>query len=260
MIGEKDNQNIFKQYTKVILEQVNGDQIESLLNKVKSSSLDPQTKYELVEFLNKSNNPQQNKSGNLEGFDRYNKAIWDKKIEDLKKPNDENSEYDALGRKIDWQTTKKGSDYIDMMRDPSKRPRVQTDKAEALEKEYEKKINDLKEKYKNVQREQYSPAVESKYTWSRDKNNEYFYGMLDWMKQGDARQWQKMANGDTSNGLYNDVETVGHPELNYEIQAKDTMRKILELDDAYLSGNKRKLYHLLGLTNPDDGSYLDGSV
>lgn len=52
MIGKKDNHDIFKQYKQVLLEQVEDDGISSLLNRIKSSSLDPKTKGEIISLLN----------------------------------------------------------------------------------------------------------------------------------------------------------------------------------------------------------------
>jgi hypothetical protein len=51
MLGKKDNHDIFNQYKSLLLEQVDGDAISSLLNKIKTSQLDSKTKTEILNLL-----------------------------------------------------------------------------------------------------------------------------------------------------------------------------------------------------------------
>lgn len=51
MIGKKDNKDIFKQYTRVLLEQAEDNAIASLMNRIKTSQLDGQTKSEILNLL-----------------------------------------------------------------------------------------------------------------------------------------------------------------------------------------------------------------
>jgi len=51
MIGKKDNHDIFNQYKRVLLEQVEENNISSLINRVKVSSLDGKTKSEILDLL-----------------------------------------------------------------------------------------------------------------------------------------------------------------------------------------------------------------
>lgn len=51
MIGKKDNKDIFKQYTRVLLEQTEDNAIASLMNRIKTSQLDGQTKSEILNLL-----------------------------------------------------------------------------------------------------------------------------------------------------------------------------------------------------------------
>jgi hypothetical protein len=51
MIGKKDNKDIFKQYTRVLLEQAEDNAITSLMNRIKTSQLDGQTKSEILNLL-----------------------------------------------------------------------------------------------------------------------------------------------------------------------------------------------------------------
>lgn len=51
MIGKKDNKDIFKQYTRVLLEQAEDNAIASLMNRIKTSQLDGQTKAEILNLL-----------------------------------------------------------------------------------------------------------------------------------------------------------------------------------------------------------------
>lgn len=250
MIGKNENFNIYKQYRNVILEDVNSDRIKNLLTKVKSSSLDSQTKYDLIDFLlndtpssNSASTQPQQAQKEKSGLERWQDAIWDKRIEDVKKPTDLDS------------GLKQRMDFGEMMRDPSKRPHVLSDRADAIEKDYESKVDALKEKYKNIKPE-FNDSISQKYMYTRHKDEELFYSSLDGMRAGDRRQWDLMVKGETANGLYsNDVGVVGHPDLNNEQTAKQTMKKILKMDDAYFSNNKRQLYFLLGLTDDKSGSF-----
>jgi hypothetical protein len=142
-------------------------------------------------------------------------------------------------------------EFAEMMRDPSKRPQVGANKANELEQRYEQGINQIREKYKDVQRPSYSELIENRYRYAQDKNEKFFYGMTDDLRTGDKNQWDKMASGDTSRGLYTDVDTVGHHDISFEKSANDTMRNMLKLADAYYSGDVKQLSYLLGLI-PDD--------
>ncbi len=51
MLGKKDNHDIFNQYKFLLLEQVDGDAMSSLLNKIKTSQLDSKTKTEILNLL-----------------------------------------------------------------------------------------------------------------------------------------------------------------------------------------------------------------
>jgi hypothetical protein len=51
MIGKKDNHDIFNQYKRVLLEQVEEYNISSLINRVKVSPLDGKTKSEILDLL-----------------------------------------------------------------------------------------------------------------------------------------------------------------------------------------------------------------
>ena len=51
MIGKKDNHDIFNQYKRVLLEQVEENNISTLINRVKVSSLDGKTKSEILDLL-----------------------------------------------------------------------------------------------------------------------------------------------------------------------------------------------------------------
>lgn len=51
MIGKKDNHDIFKQYKQVLLEQIEENNISSLINRIKVSSLDGKTKSEILDLL-----------------------------------------------------------------------------------------------------------------------------------------------------------------------------------------------------------------
>ena len=254
MVRKKEIVNIFKEYEKVLLEQVGEDKMTSLLNRVKSSSLDSNTKNELIEVLNKnSDTPEQGGSG----MERYKNAFWDSGVEGLKNQQSQYQTRRNYQNQRDAVSNKRRENFENMLSDPSKRPRVQSDKADLLEKEYQEKANAIKEKYKNVQRQKYSDAVETKYTWVTNRNERSFYGILKSMRAGDDYQWQRMVKGDTSNGLYNDADTTGDPDLNDERQARVVMNEILKTNDAYYSGDKRQLYYQLALIDLNTGRYLD---
>jgi hypothetical protein len=51
MIGKKDTFNIFQQYRNFLLEQAEDNSIASLMNRIKSSQLDGQTKSEILNLL-----------------------------------------------------------------------------------------------------------------------------------------------------------------------------------------------------------------
>ena len=51
MIGKKDTYNIFNQYRSVLLEQAEDNSMSSLMNKIKTSQLDGQTKSEILNLL-----------------------------------------------------------------------------------------------------------------------------------------------------------------------------------------------------------------
>ena len=251
MVRKKEIVNIFKEYEKVLLEQVVGDKVSSLLNRVKSSSLDSNTKNELIEILNNnSNTPEQEIPE--QGFPKQGLKMKNPFFKGDAGPQGRNyrNQRDAVNNK-------RRENFENMLSDPSKRPRVQSDKADLLEKEYQEKANAIKEKYKNVQRQKYSDAVETKYTWVTNRNERSFYGILKSMRAGDDYQWQRMVKGDTSNGLYNDADTTGDPDLNDERQARVVMNEILKTNDAYYSGDKRQLYYQLALIDLNTGRYLD---
>lgn len=52
MIGKKDNHDIFNQYKQVLVEQVlSNDVINSLLNRVKTATMDKQLKYDIIDYI-----------------------------------------------------------------------------------------------------------------------------------------------------------------------------------------------------------------
>lgn len=51
MIGKKDTLSIFEQYRNVLLEQAEDNSISSLMNRIKTSQLDGQTKSEILNLL-----------------------------------------------------------------------------------------------------------------------------------------------------------------------------------------------------------------
>jgi hypothetical protein len=51
MIGKKDTYNIFNQYRSVLLEQAEDNSMSSLMNRIKTSQLDGQTKSEILNLL-----------------------------------------------------------------------------------------------------------------------------------------------------------------------------------------------------------------
>lgn len=52
MIGKKDNCDIFNQYSRIILEQSEDSIITSLISKIKTSSIDNNTKNDILDLLN----------------------------------------------------------------------------------------------------------------------------------------------------------------------------------------------------------------
>ena len=250
MVRKKEIVNIFKEYEKVLLEQVGEDKMTSLLNRVKSSSLDSNTKNELIEVLNKnSDTPEQAGSG----MERYKNAFWDSGVEGLK---NQQSQYQTRRNLRNYQnqrdevSDRRREDFGNMMSDPSKRPSVQSNKADALENEYLSKIDALQEKYKNSQKTTYDDVLEDCYMETKSAMESAFYTLLDKMRNADRRQWDKMARGDTSGGLYNDLETTGSDashgaNWSFESNAKSNMRNMLDLENTYLSGNKKRLTYLL---------------
>ena len=276
MVRKKEIVNIFKEYEKVLLEQVVGDKVSSLLNRVKSSSLDSNTKNELIEILNNnSNTPEQEipeqgfpkqglkmKNPFFKGdagpqgrnYQNQRDAVSNKRRDNFDFA--ERSQYQAPRNLKNYQnqrdevSDRKREDFGNMMSDPSKRPSVQSNKADALENEYLSKIDALQEKYKNSQKITYDDILEDCYMETKGEMESAFYTLLDKMRNADRRQWDKMARGDTSGGLYNDLETTGsdasHGEnWSFESNAKSNMRNMLDLENTYLSGNKRRLIYLL---------------
>jgi hypothetical protein len=53
MIGKKDNHDIFKRYKNVILEDVQGenDISTALINRVKTSAMDQQLKFDIIDYI-----------------------------------------------------------------------------------------------------------------------------------------------------------------------------------------------------------------
>lgn len=141
--------------------------------------------------------------------------------------------------------------FAEMMRDPSKRPQVGANKANALEQKYEQGLAQIKEKYKDVQRPDYGELIENRYRYTQSKNEKFLYGMMDDLRTGDKHAWDKMVAGDTSRGIYTDVAEVGHHDISFEKTANETMRNIFKLADAYYSGDVKQISFLLGLVSDD---------
>jgi len=55
MIGKKDNHDIFKRYKNVILEEVQGenDISTALINRVKTSAMDQQLKFDIIDYIHR---------------------------------------------------------------------------------------------------------------------------------------------------------------------------------------------------------------
>jgi hypothetical protein len=145
------------------------------------------------------------------------------------------------------ESSEKRRNYGEMLANPDKRPQFGSQKANELEQKYEQGMAQIKEKYKDVQRPEYDEQIENGYRYQQDNWEKFFYGVIDDLRAGDKHAWNKMASGDTSRGLYNDVAEVGHSDISFEKNAKDTMRRMLQLADAYYSGDVRSLNYLLGL-------------
>ena len=248
MVRKKEIVNIFKEYEKVLLEQVGEDKMTSLLNRVKSSSLDSNTKNELIEVLNKnSDTPEQGlKIKNLLKTSDRGPHVFNNRQNQYQAPRN----LQNYQNQRDEVSDRRREDFGNMMSDPSKRPSVQSNKADALENEYLSKIDALQEKYKNSQKTTYDDVLEDCYMETKSAMESAFYTLLDKMRNADRRQWDKMARGDTSGGLYNDLETTGSDashgaNWSFESNAKSNMRNMLDLENTYLSGNKKRLTYLL---------------
>jgi hypothetical protein len=243
MIGKKDNHDIFSQYKQVLLEQTQSpaDRLASLVNKIKASSLDFDLKVDIIQALNDKN------EGSKSAIGRFSDAWWDQQAGGLKNKNNLKSYY---GMGDAGENTERIKNFKNMMADPSKRPSVQSNKADALENEYVSKINALQEKYKNSQKPKYDDILEDCYMETKSEMESAFYGFLDKMRNADLRQWDKMVKGATSGGLYNDLETTGSDASHgagwgFESNAKSNMRNMIDLENTYLSGNVKRLIYLL---------------
>lgn len=55
MIGKKDTFDIFKQYSQIILEQTEDNNLSSFINRIKTSQLDGKTKSDILNLLQDKN-------------------------------------------------------------------------------------------------------------------------------------------------------------------------------------------------------------